>query len=399
MLFRSVYPAWYITSFNASLAAKGGFSGSVSGRRMRTVLLGAQFCVSMALIIVTACMWMQYRYMVRYDVGIDRENLLGFELPSKHDLDDREYRAVIDDGMRSIAGISGVTYANQPMVSDGSSVRTSFTRNGYDIELYLRYVTHDFPEVMGIPVVAGNGFIDEYDDSATQYCLMGDAARRKYGFEIGETVNNATIVGFVRDVAGNPLDQQPANVVYVAWGSAGPHVYFRTEPNTDVGRVVDDVRALLKERLPDFEPEIEFFDAEMERLYEKTRRNAFVIGLFAMMAVVISLMGVFGIVLFETQHRRREIAVRRVFGASSAELLRMFNRRYVIMVAVCFVVAAPVAWYVADRWLEGFARRAPLPWWIFAAAFAVVMALTVGLVTARSRAAANENPARVLGGE
>ena len=137
----------------------------------------------------------------------------------------------------------------------------------------------------------------------------------------------------------------------------------------------------------------------MERLYEKTRRNAFVIGLFAMMAVVISLMGVFGIVLFETQHRRREIAVRRVFGASSAELLRMFNRRYVIMVAVCFVVAAPVAWYVADRWLEGFARRAPLPWWIFAAAFAVVMALTVGLVTARSRAAANENPARVLGGE
>ncbi len=137
----------------------------------------------------------------------------------------------------------------------------------------------------------------------------------------------------------------------------------------------------------------------MERLYEKTRRNAFVIGLFAMMAVVISLMGVFGIVLFETQHRRREIAVRRVFGASSAELLRMFNRRYVIMVAVCFVVAAPVAWYVADRWLEGFARRAPLPWWIFAAAFAVVMALTVGLVTARSRAAANENPSRVLGGE
>ena len=109
------------------------------------MLLGAQFCVSMALIIVTACMWMQYRYMVRYDVGIDRENLLGFELPSKHDLDDREYRAVIDDGMRSIAGISGVTYANQPMVSDGSSVRTSFTRNGYDIELYLRYVTHDFP--------------------------------------------------------------------------------------------------------------------------------------------------------------------------------------------------------------------------------------------------------------
>lgn len=395
----AVYPAWYITSFNASLAAKGGFSGSVSGRRMRTVLLGAQFCVSMALIIVTACMWMQYRYMVRYDVGIDRENLLGFELPSKHDLDDCEYRAVIDDGMRSIAGISGVTYANQPMVSDGSSVRTSFTRNGYDIELYLRYVTHDFPEVMGIPVVAGNGFIDEYDDSATQYCLMGDAARRKYGFEIGETVNNATIVGFVRDVAGNPLDQQPANVVYVAWGSAGPHVYFRTEPNTDVGRVVDDVRALLKERLPDFEPEIEFFDAEMERLYEKTRRNAFVIGLFAMMAVVISLMGVFGIVLFETQHRRREIAVRRVFGASSSELLRMFNRRYVIMVAVCFIVAAPVAWYVADRWLEGFARRAPLPWWIFAAAFAVVMALTVGLVTARSRAAAGENPARVLGGE
>ncbi len=392
----ALYPAWYITSFNASLAAKGGFSGSVSGRRMRTVLLGVQFCVSTALIIVTACMWMQYRYMVGYDIGIDRENLLGFEMPSSKD---REYRSVIDDGMRRIAGIAGVAYANNPMVCEGAGARISSTRNGLDMELYFRRVTHDFPDVMGIPVVVGSGFSPEHDDSATDYCLMSDATRLKYGFEIGERVNNAVIVGFVRDVMSKPLDTQPSDVVYIADGDAGPYVYFRTEPNTDVGRVVGEVRALLKERFPDFDPKIEFFDTEMERLYDKTRRSAFVIGLFAVMAVAISLMGVFGIVLFETRYRRREIAVRRVFGATSSELLRMFNRRYVVMVAVCFVVAAPVAWYVAERWLEGFARRTPLPWWIFASAFAAVMAITVGLVTARSRAAASENPSHVLGGE
>ena len=104
-------------------------------------------------------------------------------------------------------------------------------------------------------------------------------------------------------------------------------------------------------------------------------------------------MGVFGLVLFETQYRRREIAVRRVMGASRSEILAMFNRRYVVLVVVCFVLAAPVSAWAVMRWLSGFAYAVPLHWWVFAAALAAVLAVTVLTVTVRSWHAANENPA------
>ena len=113
---------------------------------------------------------------------------------------------------------------------------------------------------------------------------------------------------------------------------------------------------------------------EIDVQYARERRITTIVGLFTVLAVVIALMGVFGIVLFEAQHRRREVAVRKVMGASTAEVLRLFNRRYARLVAVCFVIAAPVGYWAVDRWLASFAYRMPIRWWIFVAAFAVVLA-------------------------
>ena len=104
-------------------------------------------------------------------------------------------------------------------------------------------------------------------------------------------------------------------------------------------------------------------------------------------------MGVFGIVLFETQHRRREVAIRKVMGATTQEVLRLFNRRYVTLVVVCFILAAPVGYWIVDRWLGSFAYRVPIRWWIFATAFVAVLIVTIGTVTFCSWRTANENPA------
>ena len=131
-------------------------------------------------------------------------------------------------------------------------------------------------------------------------------------------------------------------------------------------------------------------------LYSNTKQQLVTIGLFAVLAVVIALMGVFGIVLFETQHRRSEIAVRKVYGATTRQIVEMLNLRYVWIVGGCFVVAAPVAWQITSRWLESFANRIAQPWWLYIAALVIVLAVTVGLVTLRSWKAATENPADVV---
>ena len=170
--------------------------------------------------------------------------------------------------------------------------------------------------------------------------------------------------------------------------------YVRLAAGADLDAVCDGIRAKAQKFDPDREAQdFRFFDEEIEVQYARERRISTIVGLFTVLAVVIALMGVFGIVLFETQQRRREVAIRKVMGATTAEILRMFNRRYVTLVVICFVIAAPVGFWVVDRWLASFAYRTPIHWWIFALALAAVLLVTIGTVTFCSWRTANENPA------
>ncbi|MBQ8045158.1 MAG: FtsX-like permease family protein [Bacteroidales bacterium] len=136
--------------------------------------------------------------------------------------------------------------------------------------------------------------------------------------------------------------------------------------------------------------------AYKERYDKDTKKVTVLIGMFGLVAIVIALMGVFGMVMFETQHRQREIAIRKVYGATSAEIIKMLVRRYAAIVCVCFVVAAPVAWLISTRWLEQFANKVSMPLWLYVAVLAVVLLLTTGIVVFRSWRAATENPAGVV---
>ena len=390
-LAAALYPSYYITSFNASLAVKSGFAGSGAGRRLRLVLVGVQFTVSIALIVVAACFWLQYRYMINYDIGIDRENLMCFNLSYK----DGDMYPVLAERMNEMPEIVGVTEV----------IRMKY--EGRDLELHFRYVRSNFLDVMGIRLAEGEDFSDDMDNAATKYANMCRSTCDEYGFYPGFVVMAGTtpicrVIGIMDDVLGQPLDSKQSNTVYCTPSEAQwmGDVYFRTAANVDIPRLCDKIRAVAKEINPDREElNIEFVDEQLQQLYEKTQRSATIIGLFALLAVIISLMGVFGIVLFETQHRRREIALRRVMGSTVEGVIWMFGRHYITIVAVCFAIAVPVAWYVVSEWLNRFAYRIPTPWWIFAAAFLLVTALTLGIVVVRCRRAASENPARVLGGE
>ncbi len=402
-LAAALYPSYYITSFNASLAVKSGFAGSGAGRRLRLVLVGVQFTVSIALIVVAACFWLQYRYMVNYDIGIDRENLMSFNLPYK----DAAIYPVLSERMNEMPEIVGVTASVNPVVGDRSSEEVRMKYEGRDLKLHFRYVRSNFLDVMGIRLSEGENFTSDMDNAATKYAIFGRSICSECGFYPGFVLMAGNepicrVIGIVDDVLGQPLDSKQSNTVYCTTSEDQwmGDVYFRTAANVDIPRLCDKIRAVAKEINPESEDlKIEFVDERLQQLYEKTQRSATIIGLFALLAVIISLMGVFGIVLFETQHRRREIALRRVLGSTVEGVIWMFGRHYITIVAVCFAIAVPVAWYVVSEWLNRFAYRIPTPWWIFAAAFLLVTALTLGIVVVRCRRAASENPARVLGGE
>ena len=152
------------------------------------------------------------------------------------------------------------------------------------------------------------------------------------------------------------------------------------------------VKNVMSEIHPDYPFDITFFDKVLNNLYEKETSLGALITLFSLIAVFISMVGVFGLVVFDSQYRRKEIGVRKVMGSSVSQILIMFNKTYVRILLICFVLAAPLTWYAIHAWLENFAYRTPIYWWVFILAFLLVSAVTIVTVTFQNWRAASENP-------
>lgn len=410
-LAASLYPAWYITSFAPALVVKGSFGGTRSGRRLRTLLLGVQFFISIGLIIATSFIRLQHDYMMHYDMGFDKENLLAVRLS--------ERGAVSYDALRqkllSDPQVKDVTGATSRLVSVG---RMGWGREFKDRQVaFQSYVVQpDFLRVMGIPITDGRDFLESDFDKELGTMIFNEAARREFEMQVGDRINgfvspDEQIVGFCADFNFKPLQYGvspfcfyllPKKIQQENYWHLPHVVYVRMTPGADIAAVTAHIRRCIAEVDPRTEPGdivVRVFDEELGLEYDNERKLTAIVGLFALLAVVIALMGVFGLVLFETQHRRREIAVRRVMGASRGEILAMFNRRYVMLVAVCFVLAVPVSIWAVRHWLAGFAYAVPLYWWVFALALAGVLAVTALTVTVRSWRAVNENPAESVKSE
>lgn len=410
-LAASLYPAWYITSFAPALVVKGSFGGTRSGRRLRTLLLGVQFFISIGLIIATSFIRLQHDYMMHYDMGFDKENLLAVRLS--------ERGAVSYDALRqkllSDPQVKDVTGATSRLVSVG---RMGWGREfkGRQVAFQSYVVQPDFLRVMGIPITDGRDFLESDFDKELGTMIFNEAARREFEMQVGDRINgfvspDEQIVGFCADFNFKPLQYGvspfcfyllPKKIQQENYWHLPHVVYVRMTPGADIAAVTAHIRRCIAEVDPRTEPGdivVRVFDEELGLEYDNERKLTAIVGLFALLAVVIALMGVFGLVLFETQHRRREIAVRRVMGASRGEILAMFNRRYVMLVAVCFVLAVPVSIWAVRHWLAGFAYAVPLYWWVFALALAGVLAVTALTVTVRSWRAVNENPAESVKSE
>ena len=410
-LAASLYPAWYITSFAPALVVKGSFGGTRSGRRLRTLLLGVQFFISIGLIIATSFIRLQHDYMMHYDMGFDKENLLAVRLS--------ERGAVSYDALRqkllSDPQVKDVTGATSRLVSVG---RMGWGREfkGRQVAFQSYVVQPDFLRVMGIPITDGRDFLESDFDKELGTMIFNEAARREFEMQVGDRINgfvspDEQIVGFCADFNFKPLQYGvspfcfyllPKKIQQENYWHLPHVVYVRMTPGADIAAVTAHIRRCIAEVDPRTEPGdivVRVFDEELGLEYDNERKLTAIVGLFALLAVVIALMGVFGLVLFETQHRRRELAVRRVMGASRGEILAMFNRRYVMLVAVCFVLAVPVSIWAVRHWLAGFAYAVPLYWWVFALALAGVLAVTALTVTVRSWRAVNENPAESVKSE
>ena len=408
----SIYPAWYITKFSPAFVIKGDFSASKSGRILRYTLVGVQYTISIALIICSIFVYRQHQYMLSCNMGFDRENLLSVEVPWEAVNPDVEgyqldytKRDILLDRLTQNPQIKGVAFGDIQLVSNAEGAWSRPLDGGDPVSFMIHGVSWNFLKVMGIEIVEGRDFLPSDEDTDTGAMIFNQTSVEKYGLTLESKIPGhvhslyANIVGFCKDFnfkSANWNIEPFAFIVHGHYGWSMPrHTYIRTVAGADIAEVRKFVFDTLMEIAPNADPEkikIQFFEQELELLYQVEDKLSTLVTLFSFLSIVISIIGVFGLVLFETQYRRREIGIRRVHGASVGEILSLFNRKYLYIVAACSAVAIPVSYYIIDQWMQQYVYRTPMSWWVYALAVGVILAITVVTVTLRSFKAATENP-------
>lgn len=402
-LVAGLYPSWYITSFPPALVLKGSFGLSPSGRKLRTALIGIQFVVSILLIICAFFVRVQNNYMRSYSLGFDKDQIAIVELSG--DIYDKHHETYANR-LKEFTGIEDVAFTMEKVASKDGYNTNSGEYNGNNFQYFLILSSANFLQVMGIPVVDGRDFshADEQSEEDAAIIFNGTAQKAmdmKAGDAFSFIGRNGRLVGFTGDVKFTSLRQGESNIAFVVTkiDYSMPVSYIRLKAGTDIHAAVEHIRKTLSDIEPSYPFDVEFYDTIFDQLYHKEENLHSLITVFSILAIIISLVGVFGLVIFETQYRRKEIGIRKVHGATVGEILYMFNKSYLKIVVICFIIAAPIAWYGVKIWLESFAYKIPIYWWIFLMAFLIVTTITMATVTFQNWRAANVNPVKSLKSE
>ena len=398
----SIYPALFSTSFSPAFALKGTLGTTQKGKTFRIGLIGLQFTVSIVLIICAIFVHEQRRFMMNHEMGFNQECLL----QSQVSLNLANNREAVESKLKADAAIKDVAWGDGPFIQDS---RMSWGRKvrGEDAGWQVYPVSWNFLRFMGIDIIEGRDFTTADEQSNGVY-IFNKTAKNKYQITLEDQIGGhnqvAEIAGFCEDFNFASLRQGIEPFAFYVYGKDPWHIcmrlFIRTEKGVDVPAVMERITKTLSDLDPTMGEEMSYevwpFSQSIENQYKKEQNLSKLVTLFTVLAIVISLMGVFGLVMFETEHRRKEIGIRRVNGATEGEVLAMFNARFVKIVLVCFALAAPLSIVIMHRYLEGFAYRAPLHWWVFALALLAVLGVTVAVVTLRSLRAATVNPVKSL---
>lgn len=395
-----LYPAFYITSFTPALVLKGSFGLTSSGRKLRNVLISVQFIASIALIIGASFMYLQNYAMVNTPLGFDKDQVVIVRLNGNV----FNHRDAYVNKLKSYAGIEDVSFAEAVLSGSDDYMGWGRQYNGKGISYKCIPVHASFLRVMGIQVKEGRDFRNE--DESTKYgaYIFNQKAQEEYKLVIGDKIDDAEIVGIMPNVqfASFRQDMQPL-AFYVwgteNWGTEARVSYIKIKTGVNIREAVKHIRNTLTEMDDVYPFEITFYDQVLDNLYKKENNLSSLITLFGALAVFISMVGVFGLVVFESQYRRKEIGVRKINGATTTGILILFNKTYIRILVICFIIASPISYYLVHRWLENFAYRTPIYWWVFLLAFIIVLLITVITVTYQNWKAANENPVNSIKNE
>jgi predicted permease len=401
VLLSGFYPAFYLSSFRPEKVLQGVVVVNKSRRfRQATILL--QFSLSVAMIIAAIVIANQLRYLQTKDLGFDRSQLMYLRLKSP-DVK-KDYRLLKNDILQrtDIAGISAATASLVDVSNETNGIKWEGMRTDDDFLMTQMTVDADFLKTTGMRMVEGRNFSSRIARDSLSF-LINETAAKRMGFR-GDAVGKkltfwgieGTVIGVVKDFHYQPLTAtiKPMVLRYRPdeWHF---NLLIKTKPDK-IPATIAAIESLYKKYDKESAFEYGFLDQDLDTLYKSQQGAGRIINCFAILTILISCMGLFGLAAYTAEQRTKEIGIRKVLGASVGTIVSMLSKDFLKLVLLAVVVAVPVTRYVMQGWLQDFAYRIGISWWMFAVAG--VLALLIALLTTGFHAlrAATSNPVKSL---